>query len=233
VSAERGFDLVLHRVYDEEDLGKCEFLELRAQRGAFHGFERLQSGELFIHETLLPSQPGLSTWDFVSGYSQDTWLVVPARVKDLLSQELFAHLTWKPARFWPGDVDPMVTWEIVKQKIGTPFWELDSDLSLPPVSSTMDLCDRDDNHVQAGERRINIIRRDGLYAYPELRYRKSELAKLPSFDVARSYENFGLVPPQEFRPDYSSIVVSKKFYRFCHQNNLNADWLPVHIDPGA
>ncbi len=227
---EGSFSLRLHRIYDRSELSNYQFLELGAPAGAYHGVDRSTDGELLIPELKLNGPGDLSSWDFICGYSEPTWLFVPSRVKDVLAECNFQHLHWKATQYWPKGEEGS-DWSLVKQKTGTPFWEIESDLILPPVAPSMDLRSFDEGiRLRPGDRRVRLCRVDEHFAYPELHYRESDLANLPSFDVARTYENFGPVPSQVFRSSFSSIVVSNRFYQLCEDRALKAEWHPVHLD---
>lgn len=224
------YDYRLHRVYEGTELLQFDLLELHAPDEAYHGAERGNDGELIIPEGLLAGPNQLEELDFISAYSMETWLFVTVRVKQLLEQMSALHLTIRPARYWPNDL-MLIDWPTVVEKVGIILWELDSDLILPPVSPAMELHDEYCNRVQSATQRARIHAFGGEYdAYPELHYRASDLRALPPFDVARSFENFGLKPSREFQRDFSKLIVSRRFFEFCRSHSLKATWRPVHID---
>jgi len=112
---------------------------------------------------------------------------------------------------------------------GGPFWEVTSDFILPPVSPSVELLDKSGKRVWPGSV-ASVSRVGGLYNSPELHYRASDLRAIDSFDIAKTYESFGIAGTER-KPDYCPIIVSKKFYELCQHHNFKVDWLPVHIDP--
>ena len=224
------FIYALHRVYSDEELLQYDLLELRAPSGAFNGAERGEDGDLIIPEGLLPSPAGLDQWDFLSGYGRHTWIFVPTRAKVILDSAQMLRLLFHPARFWPQNM-ALSDWPTVQQVTGIRFWEIDTDITLPPVSSSVDLRDEFGNTVRPGGGRVRVHAREGDYAYPQLHYNASEIDALPRFDIARTYENFFPAPTREYRKDFSTIIVSKRFFEVCRSNGLKADWIPVHVDP--
>lgn len=224
------YNYALHRAYSDEELLRYDLLELRPPSGAFNGAKRGKDGELLIPEGLLPSPAGLDEWDFLSGYARHTWIFVPPRVKVILDSAHLSQLLIHPARFWPQNM-ALSDWPTVQQMTGIRFWEIDTDITLPPVSSSVELRDEFGNTVRPGEGRVGVHIREGDYAYPQLHYNAPEINALPRFDIARTYENFFPVPTREYRKDFSTIIVSRRFFEVCRANRLKADWIPVIIDP--
>lgn len=73
---------------------------------------------------------------------------------------------------------------------------------------------------------MGCVPRDGFYNHAELHYRRSDLAKVEPFDVARTFESFGPRSPVQ-RP---SIIVSQRFYKVCVAHGMKSTWIPVRID---
>jgi len=224
------FSYNLHRVYATEELSNCEFLEFRPVDGAYHEAERNTDGSLFVAEGRLASE-GWKDRAFISAYGTDSWVFAPAKTKRILDVEELLGLAWRPVDYWPSgsELEPR---ESLLKRIGRPFWELDSEIDLPPVADTVELRDEEKSVVVPGTRRVGVYLIDGEYARPELHYKASQIAALGPFDIGRTYENFGTSAAAEYRRDRSKIVVSARFFTACQAHGLQADWLPVHIDPG-
>jgi hypothetical protein len=72
-------------------------------------------------------------------------------------------------------------------------------------------------------------RSEGLFAHPELHYRKSDLERLEEFDLARTFEPFG--NHRGYQRLFCPLVASRRFYETCVANKLKTGWAPVRIDP--
>lgn len=101
------------------------------------------------------------------------------------------------------------------------YWELKTDLRLPPLSPACRLIDLDGSPYIAGESRGCIV--DDGFEPAELRYEAPRLSATSPFDLARTREPIG--------EDRGMLVASKRFYDFCQALNLPMDWIPVRIDP--
>jgi len=223
------FSYNLHRIYTAKELADCEFLEFRPVDGAYHDAERNADGSLFVAEGRVASE-GWKDRDFISAYGRETCVFAPARTKDILDVEELLRLVWRPVDYWPSgsELEPR---EKLLRRIGRPFWELDGEIDLPPVSDTVELRDEEKTVVLPGSRRTGVYLFDGDYARPEMHYKVSHFDEVGPFDIARTYENFGTVAGSEYRRDLSKIVVSARFFTACQRLGLQADWLPVRIDP--
>lgn len=199
----------LERVYDEEDYEGASYFVPKPCVDMGSLTERSQAGllQLETQEVKPKADVGFVSWPFV---------VVSSRVKQLLEPEAFQHVLIRPT-------------EVVgrhKERFEGQFWELTSDLTLPPLSPYCTL--RNDNG-QPFDRDYNkgCHYREGLYTEPELHYTASALKEAEPFDVALTHERFGIKEAVAFR----RMVVSKCFYNFCVANQLKMNWVPVRVDP--
>lgn len=156
-------------------------------------------------------------------------ILVLEHVRDILLEGDFRHLLFRPTVLVKGrGTGPgratTIPWEDFK--VSKPWWELTSDLVLPPLSPSMDLRDDKGNPIPPGDCSKGCSPRDGFYNHAERRYRRGDLAKVDLFDVALTFENFGTRGHTETR----GTIVSKRFYDYCVQKRLNARWAPVRID---
>ena len=107
-----------------------------------------------------------------------------------------------------------------------PYWELSSDMTLPPLSSKCSLWSNE-NKPFNGDYDKGCFIREGLYSNPELHYERSALVSLSQFDIAQTHERFG----NGAMVAYPKLVCSKRFYELCSQHEWEFEWQPVRIDP--
>jgi len=218
------YDLTLVRKYDDADYDRAEYLELSPDISdhTISDVDRDEHGRLRLRRKSVKS----SKLDF--GRAVLGYIVVPERVKTILEAQDLKHLAFKPTVAVKGiglaeeRCTPM-SWESVGIP---PWWELTSDLTLPPLSPSMDLRDDLGNHVTREDAAMGCVPKDGFYNHPELHYRRADLAQAERFDVARTFESFGPRSPIQ-RP---SIIVSQRFYQTCARHGLKTEWVPVRVD---
>jgi hypothetical protein len=220
----REFTLHLERRYDVAHLSFYPYLELSPRtEGSWGPYRDEATGfvKLDVHQLD-------NSADFAAAYTSR--YVVADRVKRLIELAGLSHVLFRPALLSDpeesGDeegVSKILRWE----DWGPPWWEITSDHTLPPVSSSMDLTDCKNTPVPPGDPTISYTRREGLYLWPELHYRAGDMAPAATFDLARTLEHFG----GELRWDDRPLVASQRFYHFCIDHGLKAEWVPVQIDP--
>jgi len=209
------------RIYEPEELNSAEYLELVPSIFT-EGLFRDDQGRIMIDSReLQPSAKFAST--------KLSWIIVPDRVKTLLEQSELHHVTFRPTALVGGplakDHKEPIPWEIY----GESWWELTSELVLPPLSRSVDLRDADGQPLPHGSDDFSngCHRRDGLYLHPELRYRKQELQAVEPFDAALTFEPFG---NKGVPLDWRVVVVSRRFREICLEQGWNTDWVPVRIE---
>lgn len=213
----------LHREYDPLDLEKSEYFEL-IPSSQTEGLFRNDRGEIKIDGREL--QPSA---DFAS--TKLSWIIVPDRVKRLLQQSDLHHIAFRPTVLVGGllakDHKEPVPWEVY----GEPWWELTSELILPPLSPSVDLRDANGQPLPYGSNNFSngCHLREGLYSHPELHYPKRDLQAIEPFDAALTYEPFG---NKGVPLDWRKLVVSRRFREVCLEHEWNTDWVPVRIDEG-
>jgi hypothetical protein len=187
-----------HRYYEPADLETCDYL-IPCPKLSIDDCFREHDGSLSI--TLKPTRGGIRSKEPIADASgQGTIISGPIAIK--LADEGMEGLSFRQATaMFKGSVD---------------FWELRSDLTLPPLSPEMAIMGGD--FIRSGWEIPDV-----LYLPAEYRYRQSDLARVGSFDVAFTQERLGLWGVQK-------LIVSRRFYRFCVANKLNVDWQRVHID---
>ncbi len=110
-----------------------------------------------------------------------------------------------------------------------PFWELSSNVILPPLSAPCVLLDAITGEQVTSDYPGAFVFREGLeppeilYTPAEMHYTAESLKACEPFDVARTYEQFT-------GPHSRKFVCSQRFYQFCTERGLKIEWTPVRID---
>ena len=153
------------------------------------------------------------------GLGSNTYIATQ-RVRDALE---FANL--KGLKFLPVEKSyHSVDYDLYDEE--DTWWELESDLELPPVSPSMTLETRDGRPFR-GDFTEGCLRREGFHTHTELHYRKSDLERYGPFDAARTYEHFH---PRGPAPMSRAFVVSHRFYQICRDHGIRTRFVPVRID---
>lgn len=214
------YSLLIFREFDESDLAACEFL-------ALHGTHRCEDThwENPVDPIRLVAS-SLSRKADLAGTGPNAGLrVVPDRVKRILETAGFLSLMLRPTEVRDGETYQQKGIPRRWEEFGEHWWHLTSDQILPPVSPNLALFDNNGKPIRDNFTN-GCFRRDGAVVNPELRYRRVDLERTPRFDVAKTFETFGIKPHESGR----DIVVSKRFYEFCRERKLKFDFVPVRID---
>lgn len=211
----REFTLEYERIYDLNDLDVCEYLELSPM-----GDDMYMRGEGRIARKAITQigAPGKADLYRV-GHGSNT-IVAIQRARDVLNEANLIAL-----RFLPVEKN----YESVDQDLCDAedmWWELESDLQLPPLSPSMTLETRDGRPFR-GDFSEGCLRCEGFYTHPELHYRRADLERFGPFDAARTYEHYH---PRGPAPRSRAFVVSHRFYETCGQHNIRTRFVPVRID---
>lgn len=209
--ANRQYTLRLQREYDEIDFEVCNHLEFAPdeQGKGLYRTDR-QRGQIIMEA------PPISSASFVH---KQTWCVVRDNLRRVLQGNGLKNLVFLPTKKRYESVD----YNLYDEE--DVWWELRSDLVLPPVSSSMTLIHKDHTPF-TGDFRRGCRRIDGLYFPVELHYRRADIEGADSFDLAHTYEMFGALPDEYDRP----LVASKRFYEVCKQHDVKTGWVPVRIE---
>ena len=206
--------LSYRRVYEPAELAAAEYLELYpGPVTSVDGDRRAGARTITMIE-----EPGKADICMV-GLKSHAFVAVQ-RARDVLEAANLKGLHFLPVEKAYESVD----YDLFDEE--DTWWELESDLQLPPLSPSMNLETRDGRPF-TGDFADGCLRRDGLYTYAELHYRRSDLERFGPFDAARTYEQFHSRGPA---PSERALVVSQKFYQTCVANNINARFVPVRID---
>jgi hypothetical protein len=214
----REFSLHLERSYTQAELAAYEFLELSPPPEATNYNAVHRSDDMIMIPA--DSQPDGDP-DLLRG--MPTWYFVPTRVKSLLEKSGLTGIQFKPTVFIPRHGIGRV---LVGEE--SPYWELDSGLTMPPVSPDMSLVDNDGHPVRSGDVSNGFHRREGLFFFPELHYWAPEGKLKLRFDLARTFEAFN--SKTYYEPLDRPIVASKRFFDFCVEHGVKTRWVPVHVN---
>jgi hypothetical protein len=211
----RDYFFELQRIYDPSDLDACEFLELTAQ-----GDEVVMKGEPRLEGRTVAKigEPGKADICML-GICSCTYITVQ-RARDALEAANLKGLKFLPVEKSYESID----YDLYDEE--DTWWELESDIELPPLAPSMTLETRDGKPFR-GDFTEGCIRREGFYTHPELHYRRADLERIGPFDAARTYEHFH---PRGPAPLSRAFVVSQNFYRVCRNNGIKTRFVPVRID---
>ncbi|MEM7576884.1 MAG: hypothetical protein AAF328_05345 [Planctomycetota bacterium] len=215
------------RLYDHDDYYKSDYLECHPHFIESHNMpvtmNRDESGLLRFARSSLHPPP---TNDIVLSNSWNVLSIQAAM--DALEPLNLMGLTFKPTQLVHGQGGDAqwnrpVAWEDCAES--DPWWELSSEITLPPLSPSMDLQDAKRRPIERGDRSRGYVPREASFSHAELHYLRSDLAAVEPFDAAVTYESFGSDLKATPR-----LIVSQRFYQACVDSGLKGQWIPVRID---
>lgn len=154
------------------------------------------------------------------------WYVVPRRIKELFESSELKGVAFKPCRLIEGYAEHRryFDWH---EELGDTWWELTSNIVMPPLSDFLEFRDRFGNLMaDRTDFSQGCFPREDHFAFPELHYRRADLEQMPEFDLARTFEPFSYPAEAEEHP----LVASPKFWEFCEDHGIRIGWRPVRID---
>lgn len=154
------------------------------------------------------------------------WYVVPDRIKAVIESSDLVGPMFRPTRLIddPGPRKKYFDWQ---EEFGSTWWELTSEIAMPPLSDTVEVRDRNSQPLKDRQDFSNgFYPVDGFYARPELHYRRSEMDAMPAFDLAKTYEPMGINEESDARP----LIASRRFYDFCREKQIKTEWVPIRIE---
>lgn len=217
---ERQYALSISRRYRPHELAKFAYLKLRAQKYDFDNGIMTDDGVITLHPKAIKKGA-----DSVVLSNEE--VLVPDRVKHLIEASDLRHVLFRPTlvregpRWWDKNT-PAVPWD----RFDEPWWEITSDFILPRLSPSATLVDKEGNPYIEGVSKGCLLREDH-FVEPQLIYRHHELDVLDSFDIAKTYEYFGIGRTHE---GMRCKVVSSRFFSFWRAHGLKATWLPVRLE---
>jgi len=212
---ETEFGMNLVRQYDSHDLEQASYLVLTPAQFLGSNFTTTATGVVQIPQTSAAATSSIGHIDYGR-------TLVSQKINEALLKEDMRHLVLRETVALDDD---LLTAEEEKA-----FWELTSDLTLPPLSPTMYKVDKSGKMISGANGEEYLLREglsipDVLYRPPELRYTSASFSLLPAFDVALTLERAGGGNSQ-----WRSLIVSQRMYQFCTKHSLQIDWQPVRIE---
>jgi len=217
--------LSYERVYDVADLRDCEYLRIMPPAKGIHieAHERTEAGRIILPKYKMPRGFDIMLTHLNAAY------FVTDRAKTILEAAGLSRLSFPPACYGPGRLKEGDTEEAIAAQFGRPYWEIDSDFTLPPLSPTMSLKTNKGRPWVRGDYSDGLQACEGLFQLPELHYRRSDLDRLEPFDLARTQEQFGNY--KSYDRLKCPLVASRRFYETCVADKLKTGWVPVRVDP--
>jgi hypothetical protein len=206
----------IERNYDRSDLDSASYLNLRA-KVPFRSYTRSPEGLIQLDAEEVRTDADIA-------YASQPWTVVSGRLKDLIEREGLGRVVFRETQV----VGPAR----LRDEYEGRFWELTSDLVLPPMSPCCKFFDAVTGEEVAGNSERPFVLREGLEA-PDILYTPAEIVydatainTVGPFDLALTCETFG--------NNYSRMIVASNiFYRFCESLGLDILWSPVRINKSS
>lgn len=221
------------REYSAEDIEQTEYVRPVPDVGfEFHGRDAM--GYVLIDfNAYKRAVDDLTRLDLVSDIIGSFYLV-PERVKRLLEEMNGIGVQFRRTMFYDeaGSEGPF-PWAAAGSEVSDePWWELTSDLRMPPVSDRQEMLGLDRkpivNRDDDGYSAAGVFFVEENYGQPELKYTRESLEQqMPSrFDLACTHEAIAPDPADDKR----LLIASNRFYKFCAYNRLKFDWVPIRLE---
>lgn len=198
------FAVAVHRRYDYTDLRLCRFVECMPLDWLAHP-KTDASDHIVANAREIKS--GVS---FMRYFAVEYRILVRDDVKRVLNSASLSNVLFKPVHINPVD------------GVDRAWWELTTSVIAPPLSPTLAITVRGKS-AQRGETGYSWGFSEGIYAYPELRYLRSDIDALGETDLALTYEGCS---------GTKRMIVSQRLFETCAANDIEVNWLPVHVDEG-
>lgn len=206
------------RDYHDSDLADVRYFRIRpAAEG--NGLFRDEMGRVEMIDAQFPRRGHIVRTPLF-------WIVVPERVKAAIEREGFRGVAFRETVLVGGHALLSKMTPRPWSRHGEPWWELTSDVVLPPMSPTMELYDEHGDRVVNADCSRGCSPREGLFVHPEYRYRRSDLAPIEPFDFARTAERFG----RAGHVDTWHYIASTGFRECCVGHKWRCDWIPVRVE---
>jgi hypothetical protein len=205
----------IRREYDESDFKATEYHKITVPE--WQGADLVRDGMIYLIRSKCPMGVELA--------GNDCGYVVSDRLrKDIEATGLRGVVFHETALIdsFEESKRNIATWNEAGEP---PWWQITSDLVLPPLSPSCTLLDRNgDPYREGGTTGCLII--EGFYVPAELHYQRRALASVGPFDLALTRERFGLGAANS----YPWKVVSRAMYEFLTKRGVKAGYVPVRMD---
>jgi hypothetical protein len=191
----REYSIDLGVVYEPSDWDPAQYLQPKPLGDAWFGEYFTDPDGRLVIEDRYGNRKGMGKPIVGLAVEWQHILVVP-RVRAILQEANLSHLQFKETRLVDVDGEPM-SWP------DEPYWELTSDLRIPPPIYQ--------GPAKSDEPTPRVAH-----------FRQSELSVVGPFDLA--------VAPFPGSLHTGFLVASKAFFRVCVEHDLRFDWIPVQID---
>lgn len=211
------YSIYRYREYDDRDHSCCNALRLEPQ-DEVSGVLRNESGLVRLGPRGLDSRIDIAR-------TEGSAIVVPDRVRGLLETRSLRGLRFCPTVLYDRRELERQSVRWGSKEFPEPWWELTSELTLPPMSPAVVKTTPKGDPVPRDFQGMLMLR-EPPFTGVEFHYLKSDLRRFGDFDLAQTFERFGT------QPDDRWLVASKRFYEFCKANKIKCGWVPVRIDEG-
>jgi hypothetical protein len=196
------FALEKERIYNTEDLNSAAYVRPTAT----HDFDveyRDNSGRIMLESTFMK---GTRRVGFAS-----MSLIVSAVMRRKLEISGFLNLIFRPV--------------LLDNKMTDDWWELTSELIMPPVSPPCEVIYFNSGKPFTGDYTQSLAVRENGIKPTEFHYKQREILVLEPFDCGRTKECFGGAGVDR------AFIISNRLYRFLEREKAKLKWTPVRIDP--
>lgn len=203
------FGFEIRREYDESDYAAAAYMAGgSADCFVSVAYRAEATGNLQLHQGRFPKNK-----NFGQAY---VWTVISDAGRRKLEGEYLRHLVFRPVEQTTEEGMPNVRVE--------GYWELTSDLILPPLSKKCILMNNDEK-VFSGDYQSGCFLIEGFYTPPEIHYDARTLSSVEPFDLALTHEKFG-----NTEEVYPYLITSRRLYEVCKKHGLKMAGVPVRID---
>lgn len=217
--------LEFEREYAKCDYEICEYLEIWPTGKAVHieASSRTDSGQIILPQRKMPRGFAIMITHLHRAF------FVTERAKLVLEANGMRHVNFRPASYRPSVGKSDEAEGAVIDRHDQPYWEIDSDFTMPSLSPSMRFTDEDGGPWVRDDFSNGLQAREGFFTRPELHYRESDIANIGPFDLARTFEPFGNY--RHYDRLNCRLIASRRFYETCVANKLKTEWVPVRVDP--
>jgi len=211
------YHLAIERTYSRSDFESAAYLTFSSKTLLLNAIRDLD-GVLRVKSDKIKSGMDMAS-------TTRPWIVVSDRVKGLIEREGLIRASFREIR-----LDAPGSGSVRRGRHD--FWELTSDLILPPMAPPCKFIHARTGEEVAGDSDESFVFREGLgipgffFLPPEPHYAEADLRSIGPFDLALTFERIsggylGGLP-----------ICSQRFHQFCVANRLSQKmyWTPVRLN---